>query len=301
LHETAVGSLNRITNLALATRGGYLAPGPNNWLTGASGYYFHSTIHSLIAPLAVYELMTRKMTQLDLNLDPDLYRQHFIARYAYRALRSDFDFADADRYLPIAFDAAPRSYNPPELRPPAMPDLLEQRWAWRQGIYSGQISQAVDAVLTQDETGAEGIRARVMTYAEFAKALNGNDLRDGSEAPGLAGEMKLALRPIIEIIQDFHPARRPVTWRILLAQAVCYRAITVAPKGAGTIERIIETAGLAAASNRRDFDWIGDSTRSRPPELSAIIDFGAEHESALETADRYLTGTLMDFSRQYPG
>ena len=34
LREVALHAHNRVTNLALATRGGWLAPGPENWMTG---------------------------------------------------------------------------------------------------------------------------------------------------------------------------------------------------------------------------------------------------------------------------
>jgi hypothetical protein len=34
LREVALHAHNRVTNLALATRGGWLAPGPDNWMTG---------------------------------------------------------------------------------------------------------------------------------------------------------------------------------------------------------------------------------------------------------------------------
>src|SRR5579864_2772074 len=265
LRERATGAIHRFINLARAARQGYLAPGPDNWLTGGDPYYFHALIHNLIAPLAVYELMTRKLTQFDLNLDSDLHRQYTVGHLAYQAFRSDFELADPERYPPITFGTT-RLYKPPELRPDTMPDPLEQRQAWRQGLYAGLISQVVDAVIAQDELQ----HAHVMTYAEFAKALGGADLRDRAKPKGSMGVMKLALQPITQVFQDFHPARRPVTWRILLAQAACYRAIAAGSKGAGTIEQVIEAACFADAPNRVDFDWIGDGRLSVPADLAAI-------------------------------
>jgi hypothetical protein len=203
LNETATAAINRLINLARAARQGYLAPGPDNWLTGADPYYFHAVIHNIIAPLAVYELMTRKLTQFDLNLDPDLHRQYSIGRLAYQAFRSDFDLADPKRYPPPIMFGAADGYKPPELRPAAMPDPFEQRRAWRQGLYSGLISQVVDAVIAHDEMQ----HARVMTYAEFAKALGGADLRDSAKPKGSAGAIKAALQPMTQVFQDFHPAR----------------------------------------------------------------------------------------------
>jgi hypothetical protein len=116
LHQVALQALHRIANLAMAARSGHLAAGPDNWLVGGDPYYFTSTIHRLIAPLAVYELMTRKLTLLDLSLDPDLHYLHFVAGRAHEALRSDFNLVDP-RYPPIKFGPADERYSPPEDRP----------------------------------------------------------------------------------------------------------------------------------------------------------------------------------------
>src|SRR6476646_9020062 len=40
LHEAARGAHNRIISLARAARGGWLATGKDNWLTGADPYFF---------------------------------------------------------------------------------------------------------------------------------------------------------------------------------------------------------------------------------------------------------------------
>jgi hypothetical protein len=293
LHEAALGAQNRIRNLALAARGGWLLPGPNNWMTGGDPYYITSVIYSLIAPLAVYDLMTRKLTLLDLTLDHELQRQHFIARRSYEALRSDFDLIDP-RYPPLVLGPGSLGYAPPEQRPTALPGEQEQRWTWRQGLYSGQISQAVDALLT-----TTGTATRVMSYAEFAKALDHADLRTDDKAGGTAGVMKNALRPIADVFRDFHPARRPVTWRILLTQAACYRAIAAVQNGASTPDAILRAARYAGATDNKAYDWIGDGSRSIPPALNNFVDFQAEQASAMATADRFIENTIKDFASRY--
>jgi len=293
LQEAAFSAHNRLRNLALATRGGWLARGPDNWLTGSDPYYFTSVIHALIAPVAIFELMTRKLTLLDLTLDQDLRRQHFLARKAYEALRSDFNLTDSP-YPPLVLGPAGEKYAPPEVRPDALPPETEQRWRWRQGLYSGQISQAVDAVLMTD-----GETTRPMTYAEFAKALDGTDLRTPDDPRGRAGEMKRALRPLADVFRDFHPARRPVTWRILLAQGACYRAIAAATRSDGAASKdILCTARYAGAKDLADFDWIGDGEHSIPPALRNGIDFDAEQKSAFAAADMFIVGAFEDFSKR---
>jgi hypothetical protein len=297
LQERAVAATHRIMNLARATRDGHLAPGVDNWLTGKDSYYFNSVIHSLIAPLAVYELMTRKLTQFDLKLDPDLHRQHFIARLAYQAFRSDFDLADQTRYPPIVFRPKTRKYDPPEDRPATMDGgALEERWRWRQGLYSGQVGQVVDAMLSGTGPKTE---PHTIDYAEFAKVLSGTDLRSPVQPDGSSKEMKQALEPMIEVFRDFHPARRPVTWRILLAQAACYRAIAAMAKGITEEQAIIEAARISSAGDEEAFDWIGTGNLSRPPGLPASTDLHAEQRTAIETANRYVSEGIRGFSLRY--
>lgn len=294
LQETARSAQNRIRNIALACRGGWLAEGPDNWMTGTDPYYFTSVIYTLVAPLAIYELMTRKLTSLDLTLDEDLRRQHFIARRAYEALRSDFNLLDKP-FPSLGLGPAGTKYAPPENRPTDLPAAAQQRATWRQGLYSGQISQAVDAVLSTEDAVTHA-----MTYAEFAKALQGADLRTENEPTGKPGEMKHALRPLCDIFRDFHPARRPVTWRILLAQGACFRAIAAASQSPGaSADDILRTARYAGAEDRAAFDWIGDGKVSIPPELRGQFDFAAEQESAFATADLFIAGAFEDFAKYH--
>ena len=239
--------------------------------------------------------MTRRLTFLDLRLDQHLYRQHFLASRAYRAFRSDFDLADPSRCPAIAFPDAPEEgYKPPEIRPQVPLTDLEQRRMWRQGLYSGQVSQAVDALMLTDGTdGAGRARYRVMTYAEFAKALGANDLRTPDAGEGGGGEMKTALRPISDLFLDFHPARRPVTWRILMAQTACYRALIAAARDPDLeTSKILRQALFARSEDRADFDWLGDGTRAIPPALRHGTDFAAERDLSAErrrflSQDRY--------------
>jgi hypothetical protein len=258
-------------------------------MTGGDPYYFTSVVHDLIAPLAIFELITGKLTSLDLTLDQDLRLQHFIARKAYQALRSDFNFIDP-RYPPLTLGAGGQVYAPPEARPVALPADAEQRWTWRQGLYSGQISQAVDALLT-----TEGSNSRAKTYAEFAKALGDVDLRVEGDAPGAAGDIKRALRPLSDMLRDFHPARRPITWRILMAQAACYRAIAAAQDCPDPFDAALRVAEHPDPADQATFDWVGDGVRSVPASLAGLVDFSAEHRAALATADLFLVKALKDF------
>ena len=294
LQEAALSARHRIMNLALAAREGYLAPGPNDWLTSSNSYYFTSVVHGLIAPLAIYELMSRKLTLLDLSLDDDLRCQHFIARQAYEALRSDYNLSQAP-YPPIAFGEGKTTYEPPEEPPDVRPLEAKQRWSWRQGLYSGQIGQAVAIMLHID-----GSASRVMSFAEFAGALSGLDLRtddDPEDADTAAGNMKSVLRPMSDLIAGFHPARRPVTWRILMAQAACYRTLALAQSGNLTPQALLHASTLAGVRDPTDFDWIGDGEASIPPALKGTVDFAAEQKAALAAGDQFIANAFKGYAK----
>jgi hypothetical protein len=292
LQEAALSARHRIMNLALAARGGWLAPGAKNWLTSSDPYYFISVVHGLIAPLAIYELMSRKLTLLDLTLDYDLRCQYFVARQAYEALRSDYNLSQTP-YPPLAFGSGDGTYDPPEDRPAALPPELEQRRIWRQGLYSGQIGQAVAIMLRVD-----GPETRVMTFAEFANALHGADLRTEDDPGGVPGNMKSVLRPMTDVVRGFHPARRPITWRILMAQAACYRTLAVAKDSHPTPETLLHASKLAAAKDATDFDWIGDGAQSIPPAMKGAVDFASEQRNALAAGDQFLERAFKAFGRE---
>jgi hypothetical protein len=288
LQEATLKAQHRVTNLALAARRGWLDSGPDGWLTSPDPYYITSCTHIFVAPLALEELMSRRLTLFDLTLDPDLRRQHFVVRQAFEALASDFDLA-ADPYPPISFGSGRQDYAPPEIRPPAM-DEVTQRWAWRQGLYTGQIGQVVETLITSTETSA-----RLMNFAEFASALGATDLRAEGGADGRAGELKRGLQPMIELLRDFHPARRPVTWRILLTQAACYRALDAARDGGLTLEQIVESAKYENRADLAAFDWIGPDRAGSPAALRDLADYPAEARSAMAAADLFLESSLKGF------
>ena len=298
LNEAALTAGNRIQNLARAARTGHLGVGTSSWLDdSADPYYFNSTLYSLLAPLAWHELMSRRLTLFDLNLDPHLQRQRFFAKKAYQCLRSDFDFADPGRYAPLVLDPAQsnRKYEPRDRVGGASP--LEERWLWRQGVYSGRVSQAVDALLTSEGTDPKGNRReRVMSYAEFANLLGSEDLR----ADRASSSMSQALHGFSTVVRGFHPFRRPVTWRIMLAQVACYRMILMLPSAGATVKSIVPQAELAITTEQGKFSPL-------PVDAGSPLDLGmslearrSEAAAAFDAANAYLRESAEEFIRDYP-
>ena len=294
LREAAHSASNRVKNLARATRMGNLAPGPENWLTISDPYYFHSTIYALLAPLAIHEAMTRRLTLFDLNLDPELRRQRHLAKRAYQCLRSDFDLLDPARYPALRFDPAnpKQAYDPPEL--PTRVDVgpIEERWRWRQALYSGQIGEAVEPLLETEKDSKGGTTVRVKSYPEFIRSLGVRDLRDTDATE--TSEVANALRPMVEVFRNFHPGRRPITWRILIAQVSCYRAILA---GDAVVPGDVDSWANAALNtdlDREHYLWhAGDG----PSDIGLELEFvRAEMASAFDTGKAILVELAEDFA-----
>lgn len=293
LQEAANSACNRVKNLARATRQGHLAPGPENWLTIPDPYYFHSTLHALLAPLAIHELMTRQLTLFDLNLDPDLRRRRHLARRAYQSLRSDFDLIDAERYPAIVFDPAnpAQTYDPPEMAGTLGARPIEERWRWRQGLYSGQIGEVVETLLMTETNSRGATTTRTKSYPEFIRSLGVKDLRDTNAAT--AAPTAAALRPMVELLRDFHPGRRPITWRIFITQASCYRAILAGEAlGSGDADSWAN-AGLNTETDRKPYVWLDGDV---PAELGLEADFvRSEIAGAFDTGRAVLAELAADY------
>jgi hypothetical protein len=77
-----------------------------------------------------------------------------------------------------------------------------------QGVVGGEVQHAISAVLNTD-----GEKPRIKAFWEFSAGLS-----DSASAASKAVEIFSAP------FRDFTPARRPVFWRILIAQLFLYRA-----------------------------------------------------------------------------
>lgn len=195
-YESASYALNRLTNLARASRDGNL-DGPGSWMHDS--YYRLSLVHSLLTPLAILHVFRQRVTLLDLTLDSRIERQYELGKALNRALSRDFDFAKGPPQIPYTpnTDPAPRETG-----------VTDARYV-RQGVVSGRLQRASAALLLGDPPSQ-----RPKTYAEFEKEFNakGTTLRDD-------------VSPLLDLFDNFSPTTMPVLWRILIAQVFILRAI----------------------------------------------------------------------------
>lgn len=198
LSEVSEAAYYRITGLAQNSKNGFLEPGsPESHLRDS--YYRLSTLYRIFAPSAVLRILQKRLTFVDLSLDRGIWRQYTLAKQAFLTLGAEFQLAALEPVLPYKpFDEVAEGEAKSD---PARFD--------RQGYPLGAIEAVIETLLR-----ADGKELRLISYAECEAAYE----EKGSTLQQRFDEVDF-------LIQDFHPRSRPVLWRILVAQALLYRAL----------------------------------------------------------------------------
>ena len=244
LVELAENGLNRIYSLARTAREGNLSLVPNEgWLFDARNYYLASTVYKLIAPLVVYRLIQRRLTLVDLTLDPHINSQYLLAKRLYISFTEDFEFARADpkiEYDPNAEVTAGVARKHPEKYT-------------RQAMFIGSLESIVDYFIKSEPDGS----LRCMTYGEFEAAYYQGD-----------GVVE-SFNEVAELFHNFHPKTRPVLWRILVAQAHIYEALirTRELKLLKSGESVTPLLIPIAEAERGKFEWRDDRVSATDDEV----------------------------------
>jgi hypothetical protein len=227
LSERAVDLLDRIKGLARTARNGDLEPG-DGWLTG-DGYYIRSTVHRLVSPVAIFNLLQDSLTMVDLDLDRETRRQFELLRLLAWAMTDHYSFAKCDPLIPYNPDADSRKAK----RDPA------------QGLPSGWVETAGESVIVNQEGGKQ----RVMRFGEFNESYSIDD-----------NSVYKNCSPVATLLYDFHPRTHPVLWRCLITQAHICTALTSARHGSeratpGGGGHRVDAWDAIPAQARADYDW----------------------------------------------
>lgn len=129
LAEAAENARGRIHGLARTCRDGHLTEGGEGWLKAAEGYFFLSTLYRLLAPVAVFHMLRRRLTSVDLNVDARIKAQYDLARVLYRSFRDDHDLAEQTPEIDYKIDVRP------------------------QGVLWGKLDNALEAMTPPDKDG----------------------------------------------------------------------------------------------------------------------------------------------------
>jgi hypothetical protein len=185
LYELSEDALRRIFGLAREARQG------SGSLSDVVGYYTANTLYRFLAPLAVFKLMQRRLTLVDLTLNPTYANQYLLAKALYHTFSHDFRLANSNPKL---------DYDPHKPSEDHEKCIL-------QGIFLGTLDTLVNAMLVR-----ESDILRVMSFGEFQNAYFKPQPRE-------------PFNGISYLLLNFHPAKRPVLWRILISQAYLYQAL----------------------------------------------------------------------------
>jgi hypothetical protein len=203
LVELSEAALHRIYSLARTARLGNLSDPNTTWLRSDADYYYRSTLYTLLAPLAAVKLLQRRITFVDLSVEKSIAAEYALAKRLLITFTDDFDLA---RCRPeLKYDPHAEALGTPEGK-----SLLRQSPAvyWKQGVVIGDVETCIECLLTE---ATEGRPARIKSFSEF------DDGMDTQDSP-----MSKTMREVRYLFLRFHPVRRPVLWRILVAQACLY-------------------------------------------------------------------------------
>jgi hypothetical protein len=140
LAEAAENARGRIYGIARTCRHDDLKANGDGWLREANGYFFLSTMYRLLAPVAVFQLLRRRLTTVDLNVDRRIKAQYDLSRVLYRSFKDPFKIAEQ----------APAHTEG---------DHAEQGLLW------GTLDNALEAMTPPDKDGVP----RLISFGQFEK------------------------------------------------------------------------------------------------------------------------------------
>jgi hypothetical protein len=197
--ELAHEARGRIIGLAIAARKGDIGEDGAGWLAQPH-YYTLSTCYSMVAPATTYLLLQRRLTDFDLGLEPRIQAQYEVLKLLYMTISDDFGLAEAVDLPYHPDDADPDKPDRDKLRA-QQPAIYR-----RQGLYRGTMNLVGDAFITK-----EGEVLRCKTYSEF-----------DVEAQSPHSSIERVLPDLLDLVQGFHPAQRPVLWLVMVEQLMLY-------------------------------------------------------------------------------
>jgi hypothetical protein len=206
---------------------------------GNTYYELTSTLYGLFAPLVVARSMSRRLTLLDLSLEPRIHLQYLLASKIYASVKDDFKLAGFPPENPLPYDPFAAGWRELRKTNPAK--------YWWQGLTMGRLENVLDMMTIRDQDRAD---ERLMSFGEFERLY----LRIAAE--GQAWERK-ALGVAANPLYDFSPAGRPVYWRMLIVQARLYQALLLRTDAFIAAGPMTEESwrALMHLEDREEFDW----------------------------------------------
>jgi hypothetical protein len=172
-----------------------------------------------MAPLVMFRIAEDRIGSFDLSIEPLVKGQYALAKHLYRTWNGGPAVAACSPLI---------SYRPNDGK------VATDAETARQHIRLGAVDEIIDAMTIREADGS----ARCMRYGEFQPAYK-------AKVPEFWNYMAHPR----EVLVDFHPDRKPVLWRILLAQAVLHRALVCSVSTRTLPPRLVDLV------ERSHFDW----------------------------------------------
>jgi hypothetical protein len=217
---------DRIVSLARSSRSGSIRADGSGWLA-QRGYYFTSSVFHLFGPMTSFKLVQRRLTAVDLRIEPKIREQYELLKVLFLSFTRDFDLAWREPALQYDPDRADPGSPERERLLRDRPDVYS-----RQGLYRGTMDIVVEALIRTDgrsTNGKGGDVERCTTLGEFLTEFF------EPESPTSAIRTELD-----ELFLGFHPGSRPVLWRVLVAQLLLYDAFLGVESDPAELERLLD-------------------------------------------------------------
>ncbi len=229
LFEAAEGGYYRVASLVRTQRQGHLGEADGRWLA-TEGYYLRSTIYQLFLPLAIFRLIQRSATFVDIELDQNIRARYFLLKLSYYAFTDDFELAGLEPSLAY-------SPNVPDWKEKTLENPAQYR---RQGLVIGHLDRLIDAMIVGDDQSQ-----RTVDYGEFEELCRNDQ------------ELKKVMAEPARLFLGFGFTNRPVLARALLAHAYTMRLLLYTYSRAsdcGDLAAVLQTFCTSDEASE-DLDW----------------------------------------------
>lgn len=215
-----------------------------------------SFARALLEPLAVYTLLSEKITLVDLTFDKRVAEIYMLAHAAYNVHLDDYRIAAISPAL--NYDPVTPGWREKRTKNPAT--------YWWQGITRGRLDPAIELCIHRDAD-------RLTTVNEF----EGRYL-ELFESPDDSRSKSLGL--FCNSLYNFHPEDRPVYWRMLMCQLLIYRRISLRSRLSADIK-----TSPKFNFDRRDIDSIQRSGKIGDTILDSSLDVALRYTDSLLVED----------------
>lgn len=231
LIEASENASNQIKRIAGMARSGELQPES----LSSKNYFLKACIYHLLVPCAIFKLIKKRLTLVDLLVDQRIYSQYVLAKTLYQSYADDFLLASL--YSPLEYSPYVEGWR--ELRK-SKPQVFR-----RQGFPIGRLDNALDSLIVREEGKAEPVYT-VVSFGQFEQELEKVEEEDYNSSLGVAKDIFL----------NFHPSTRPVLWRILITQSRIYKSITdVSYQKCIEVNTLINNLMNVSEEEIKEFDW----------------------------------------------